>query len=268
MELRDDDIWIVSYPKSGTTWAIETVWMVLNDVDIELGNSPQMSRCPFLESYAMIDHTSDDTRAKDDGMKELLDDPLAYADNMQGRRYFKSHLPFDFLPPKLFEICKVVYVSRNAKDTANSFFHYLPDFIGNYEIFMDLFVKGKHIYGNWFYHLLSGWNSRDNPNVKFLWYEDMKRDQRGVIRDLCKFLEHPLTELQMSRLEEHLKFDNMKKNPNMDPTAGLDWHGGDFMRKGQVGDWKNYFSLEMTAQWDAWIEKNVTGTELEFISTF
>ena len=65
-------------------------------VDIELGNSPQMTRCPFLESYCMIDHNSDDTRAKDDVMKELLDNPLAYADNLQGRRIFKTHLPFDF----------------------------------------------------------------------------------------------------------------------------------------------------------------------------
>ena len=34
MEVREDDVWIVSYPKSGTTWAIETVWMVINDVDL------------------------------------------------------------------------------------------------------------------------------------------------------------------------------------------------------------------------------------------
>ena len=32
MKLREDDIWILSYPKCGTTWAIETVWLVMNDV--------------------------------------------------------------------------------------------------------------------------------------------------------------------------------------------------------------------------------------------
>ena len=49
----------------------------------------------------------------------------------------------------------------------------------------------------------------------------------------------------MVRLAEHLKFDNMKNNPNCNPTAGVEWHGGDFMRKGKVGDWRNYFSQEM-----------------------
>ena len=45
--VRKDDIWILSYPKCGTTWAIETVWMLMNDVKIETANSPQMARVPY-----------------------------------------------------------------------------------------------------------------------------------------------------------------------------------------------------------------------------
>ena len=156
MKVREEVIWILSYPKCGTTWTIETVWMVMNDVALETGNSPQMLRVPWLESYSMLDHTSEDTKAKTDEMKETLDDTLAFADNIQGRRFFKSHLPFDFLPPKLLETCKVVYVSRNPKDTANSFFHFLPDFNGSQETFLDMFLCGEHIYGNFFSHLLGG----------------------------------------------------------------------------------------------------------------
>ena len=36
-QLRNDDIWIVTHPKCGTTWTQELVWMLLNDVDIEKG---------------------------------------------------------------------------------------------------------------------------------------------------------------------------------------------------------------------------------------
>ena len=60
----------------------------------------------------------------------------------------------------------------------------------------------------------------------------------------------------------------MKKNPHCNPTAGVEWHGGDFMRKGEVGDWRNYFSQEMVEKWDAWIGENVNGTGLEFLKKF
>ena len=60
--MKPSDIWVVTQPKCGTTWAIETVWMIMNDVRIESGQSPQMARVPYLESFAMIDHNSDDTK--------------------------------------------------------------------------------------------------------------------------------------------------------------------------------------------------------------
>ena len=32
--LRDDDIWIVTFPKCGTTWLQETLTMLVNDLDL------------------------------------------------------------------------------------------------------------------------------------------------------------------------------------------------------------------------------------------
>ena len=34
-EQRDDDIFIMSHPKTGTTWTQELVWMVVNNVNVE-----------------------------------------------------------------------------------------------------------------------------------------------------------------------------------------------------------------------------------------
>ena len=48
-EVRPDDIWIVTYPKSGTTWTQEMIWQIVNDVDLVKGQLPLSTRTPFLE---------------------------------------------------------------------------------------------------------------------------------------------------------------------------------------------------------------------------
>ena len=38
--LKEDDIWIVTFPKCGTTWMQETISMLVNDVDqVSFGKS-------------------------------------------------------------------------------------------------------------------------------------------------------------------------------------------------------------------------------------
>ena len=53
-EARDDDIWIVSFPKSGTTWTMEMVWMLVNNVDKEKAAEPATLRIPFTEMASMF----------------------------------------------------------------------------------------------------------------------------------------------------------------------------------------------------------------------
>ena len=53
-ELRKDDIWILSYPKTGTTWTIELVWMLINDLKFETADIPEHLRCPIMEGASVI----------------------------------------------------------------------------------------------------------------------------------------------------------------------------------------------------------------------
>lgn len=63
----------------------------------------------------------------------------------------------------------------------------------------------------------------------------MKKDQRKVIEDLSVFLKHPLTGSQTDSLVDHLKFENMKANPNANPMVGMEMESaGNFFRKGEV----------------------------------
>jgi len=50
MEVFEDDIWVVTYPKCGTTWTQEMIWMIGYNLDYETSLSVKLNdRFPFLE---------------------------------------------------------------------------------------------------------------------------------------------------------------------------------------------------------------------------
>ena len=254
--------------------------MLINDVNVEAGKVPLNARSPFLEGRCVAD--LDKLRAAglcptNEDLVASLTDQITYLGTMKGRRVIKTHLTFEFLPPKLLETCKVIYVARNPKDCAVSFYHHNltvkgHSYIGDFDQFIRFFEEGLHVFGNYWQHVRGGWSRRHHDNVKFLWFEEMKVNQKSVIENLCDFLQHPLNDEQVNRLVEHVKFENMKNNPWANPASGLPLPSGEkgfeFMRKGQVGDWKNYFDDERNAKWKKWIVDNIKGTGLEELNLF
>lgn len=52
---RSDDIWIATYPRSGTTWTQELLWMIANDLDYEAAQKDFLTkRSPFFESVVQL----------------------------------------------------------------------------------------------------------------------------------------------------------------------------------------------------------------------
>ena len=130
------------------------------------------------------------------------------------------------------------------------------------------------MFSPYFRHVLEGWSQRHLPNVLFLFYEDLKKDLRGQIERVAKFLDKTLTEEQLVRLTEHLKIASFEKNEsvNMEDVRrdGVAFNNTKtdvkFVRKGKTGDWKNHFGAELNSRIDAWIEKNTAGTGLSFVT--
>lgn len=92
------------------------------------------------------------------------------------------------------------------------------------------------MYTPFFPHILDAWKKRHLPNLHFVFYEDLKRDLRGEIEKMAKFLGKELDEEQLNRLREHLKFENIEKNPTVNNEGaritGILNDGFKFMRKG------------------------------------
>ena len=54
-ECKDDDLWIASFPKCGTTWTQEMVWNIINHLDFKTAQEiPLNSRVPFKKPRQAI----------------------------------------------------------------------------------------------------------------------------------------------------------------------------------------------------------------------
>ena len=270
-KVREDDIWIITYPKCGTTWTQEIVWHIMNDVNKELGKLPLFNRSPFLEFQGIISPSFLAKALPKDGkqtemIRKTFEESVDYAENLPSPRIIKSHMPFELLPDNLLDTAKVVYVCRNPKDTCVSYYHHIDNllklmyqFKGSFDQFTDCFKNGQLEYGSYFAHLKNGWKRRNHPNMRFIWYEDMRKNSVKEVSSLATFLNHPLSEEKVNELVEHLEFSNMKERAvKENPRSST------FFRKGEVGDWKNFFEGENLENWDKWIAKNLEGSDIQF----
>lgn len=169
---------------------------------------------------------------------------------------------------------QIIYVARNPKDLCVSYYHYcllVHGLVGTFEDFCEIFLNDSAPIGPVWPHMLDFWNMRHERNVLFLKYEDMKKDLASTISMCAKFLgvENSITDKDVAQMCDHLQFDRMQKNPAVNIKSFLTLNGDkeknvQFIRKGQIGDWKNYMSSELSDRFDEWTRKNTEGTGLEF----
>ncbi|XP_067009621.2 luciferin sulfotransferase [Anabrus simplex] len=267
-EVREDDVWIVTFPKCGTTWSQEMIWLILHDLDWEGARKTILiRRSPYVEFGCLM---SDDDRER-----MGTPDTLTNAHQLPSPRFLKSHLPVELLPDQLWtKKPKIIYVSREPKDAAVSYYHHhrlLNNYKGTDELFYETFINDVASYTPFWDHVLSFWRMKDQPNILFYSFEEMKKDLPAVIRRVAKFLNKPLTDDQVIQLADHLDIKNMRENPavNMvDQVKKLKEKGEApddndllFIRKGEVGEGRKKMSPEMVAKFDSWTRKHIAETD-------
>ncbi|KAJ9594236.1 hypothetical protein L9F63_014396, partial [Diploptera punctata] len=164
--VRKDDVWVVTYPKCGTTWTQEMVWLLLNNLDYETAKKvPLTTRSPFFEFGCLFSNGGADT--------------LNDAENLESPRIIKSHLNLELLPEQLLTVKpKIIYVAREAKDSAVSYFHHhrlMFVYTGTLDDFVDAYTAGIVLNGGQWNHVLEFWKIRHEPNILFNTFEEMKK---------------------------------------------------------------------------------------------
>ncbi|XP_018321161.1 amine sulfotransferase [Agrilus planipennis] len=279
LEVYDDDVWVCSFPKTGTTWTQEIVWLLCNNLDYEGAKENIGSRFPFLDFSFLFDYRDNMIKNSEFQPLDFQIDSLKYVAELKRPRLIKTHLPYFLLPRQIREGIKkpkIIYVFRNPKDTCNSYYHHsllLEGFTGSLEEFCKLFLEGKVPFGPYWTNVISFWENRNKSNILILRFEDLKRDLRKVVETVCTFLKKSIpNEEQMKKFLEHLSFEKMKTNTSLnyeDVVAfnkkfDLIQFEGSFMRGGKVGGYKEALSQEFLNKLDSLIKKATEGTAISF----
>ncbi|NWU57824.1 ST1D1 Sulfotransferase, partial [Dromas ardeola] len=243
---------------AGTTWLSEILDMIYHDGDVEKCRRDTIfNRGPFLEMKAprMLSGV------------ELLE-------KTPSPRLVKTHLPIQLLPTSFRDKnCKVIYMARNPKDVAISYYYFYqmakmhPD-PGTLGEFLESFMAGKVAYGSWYEHVRGWWEKRQEKQLLYLFYEDMKKDPRREVQKILQFLGKEAPEGMVERILHHTSFQEMKKNPAANyetmPTALMDHSLSPFLRKGISGDWKNHFTVAQNERFDQHYQEHMAGSDLSF----
>lgn len=243
---RPDDVFIVSYPRSGTTWTQMILYQLSTNGNMDFDHIAQV--VPWFERACLRGRS---------------------LEGRPSRRVMMSHLRYRWIPKGP---CKYVYVARNGKDVAVSYYHFHRTHIGfkgTFPQFFDRFVRGKVLYGSWFKHVADWWSHREDPNVLFLTYEELSRDLEGCMRRLIDFCGFDVSPERLPEIVERCSFAFMKKHEDkFDPMREILMENGfepsSFIRKGKSGNWNDYMVEGQEARFEQAFQKHLGNTGLDF----
>ncbi|XP_007084115.1 sulfotransferase 6B1-like [Panthera pardus] len=242
---REDDVFLVSYPKSGTHWVAEVIENIPN-VSMSLTSPIELGDISKFEELNMY----------------------------RKRRVIPTHLSYNMLPMNIKQKqCKIIYIVRNPKDTAVSLFHYYRDNpnlpgIETWAGFLELFLRGDVVYGSWFDHVLSWEEHKNDKNILIIFYEEMKKDLSKSIKKIINFLGINVSDSEINKITRKTSFSEMKNNAakeNCDPNhtiCALTTNRNLVFRKGAVGDWINYFTSKQKRVFDELFTEKMKHSEL------
>lgn len=249
MECREDDIFILAPVKSGTHWIWEICGMLLNG---------KAETIPKSKVKHMLEH--------------MLPEAIS---SIPSPRLLNSHLNFRFLPEQLLQKrCKIINFVRNPKDVVVSLYNHVKgikcyEYDGKWENFLPLFMEEKLEYGSWAQYVLEFEKfMTENPDypLYFTSYEKLHENRMLEIKRLAKFLNLNPDEKLIEAINEKCKLKNMTVDKEYPKEVKEAIYKGNYsmFRKGEIGDWKNWFTVAQNETFDRVMSAKMEGIKHKF----
>lgn len=230
-----DDVFLVSYPRSGNTWTRFLLGNLIHQNDPVTFSNIE-SRIP--EIYFNRDR---------------------FLRKLPSPRMLKSHECFQPHYPR------VIYLVRDPRDVAISFYHHnvkarnIPD---DYPMadFVTRFIAGKFDdkFGSWRDNVLS-WTTLRGEDAHFMMlrYEDMKSDTTGALRRIVAFLDRcsfPKFDSSPGALQRAIELSSPQRMRMLEKQEADTWvltkgtrSDKPFVRSATSGGWKSQLAPQSVA---------------------
>jgi len=224
MTIRPDDVFLVSYPKSGNTWLRFIIGNLISDKEVDFNN---------FNSIIPDIYTSYKNNIK----------------KLPSPRIIKSHEQYTRRYPK------VIYIYRDPRDVSVSYYFwmkkYRPDFNQTMDSFIKSFIDGSCLpYGRWDEHVDKWMNSplAINNKILLLEYESLKKDPFHSVKKISDFLNLSSTNQKINESIELSDFKYMKKLEKTQQKTSDYFKKSDksikFVRSGK-SEWQKYFNEDL-----------------------
>lgn len=245
-----DDIYVVSFMRSGTTWVQMIMYQLTTDGEMNFESISDVS--PWFEQTLQ---------------------QSKFLNQLPAPRIFKTHAPYKLVRKNWQG--KFIYVYRNGMDVAVSqYYHYKN--LGNPNLTFESSLRDRFLKENnssfvsWFKHMADWLGNKKKLDILYVSYEELSNDLEGTIRKIMKFSNLDVKESEIPRVLERCgfkfmkshedKFDNLAEERKRQKAMQLN----QFFRKGKTNEGEKYFNPEQKKIYLRYFNKYLSKLDLDF----